>query len=54
MLSGTHHPNVSLIDVQKDFGENECNRHGVELALLGLDCQVDKRPLSPHDQPVVM
>jgi hypothetical protein len=36
-----HHPSVSLMDVQKDFGENERNkgnRHGVELALLGFDC----------------
>jgi hypothetical protein len=33
-----HHPSVSLMDVQKDFGENERNkgnRHVVELALLG-------------------
>jgi hypothetical protein len=33
-----HHPSVSLMDVQKDFGENERdqdNQHGVELALLG-------------------
>jgi hypothetical protein len=45
-----HHPSVSLIDVQKDFGENERdqdNRHGVELALLGFDCQVANRPHSP-------
>jgi hypothetical protein len=35
-----HHPSVSLMDVQKDFGENERNkgnRHVVELALLGFD-----------------
>jgi hypothetical protein len=41
--SEPHHPSVSLMDVQKDFGENERNkgnRHGVELALLGFDCQV--------------
>jgi hypothetical protein len=34
----SHHPRVSLIDVQKDFGENKRdkdNQHGVELALLG-------------------
>jgi hypothetical protein len=52
-----HHPSVSLMDVQKDFGENERkkgNRHGVELALLGFDCQAANRPLSPHDQPVVL
>jgi hypothetical protein len=33
-----HHPRVSLMDVQKDFGENKRdkdNQHGVELALLG-------------------
>jgi hypothetical protein len=52
-----HHPSVSLMDVQKDFGENEKdkdNQHGVELALLGFDCQVANRPLLPHDQPVVL
>jgi hypothetical protein len=45
------------MDVQKDFEENERNkgnRHGVELALLGFDCQAANRPLSPHDQPVVL
>jgi hypothetical protein len=33
---GPHHPSFSLMDVQKDFGENERNKdnqHGVELAL---------------------
>jgi hypothetical protein len=33
------------------FGENERNkgnRHRVELALLGFDCQAANRPLSPH------
>jgi hypothetical protein len=38
-----HHPRVSLMDVQKNFGENKRdkdNQHGVELALLGFDCQV--------------
>jgi hypothetical protein len=33
-----HHTRVSLMDVQKDFGENKRdkdNQHGVELALLG-------------------
>jgi hypothetical protein len=52
-----HHPSVSLMDVQKDFGENErnkVNRHGVELALLGFDCQVANRPHSTYDQPVVL
>jgi hypothetical protein len=36
-----HHPSVSLMDVQKVFGENERdkdNQHGVELALLSFDC----------------
>jgi hypothetical protein len=39
------------------FGENERNKdnqHGVELALLGFDCQEANRPHSPHDQPVVL
>jgi hypothetical protein len=39
------------------FGENERdkdNRHEVELALLGFDCQVANRPLSPHDQLAVL
>jgi hypothetical protein len=52
-----HHPIVSLMDVQKDFAENKRdkdNQHGVELALLGFDCQVANRPLLPHDQPVVL
>jgi hypothetical protein len=34
-----HHLRVSLMDVQKDFGENQRdkdNQHRVELALLGL------------------
>jgi hypothetical protein len=48
---------VFRLYVQKDFGENERdkdNQHGVELALLGFDCQAADRPLSPHDQPVVL
>jgi hypothetical protein len=56
-IRNPHHPSVSLMDVQKDFGENERNkgnRHKVKLALLGFDCQADTRPLSPHDQPVVL
>jgi hypothetical protein len=47
-----HHPSVSL---QNDFWENERdkdNQHGVELALLGFDCQAANRPHSPHDQPM--
>jgi hypothetical protein len=41
-----HHSSVSLMDVQKDFGENERdkdNQHGVELALLGFAGQ----PINP-------
>jgi hypothetical protein len=52
-----HHPSVSLMDVKKDFGENERdkdNQHGVELALLGFDCQAANRPHSPYDQPVML
>jgi hypothetical protein len=44
-----HRPRVSLMDMQKDFGENKRdkdNQHGVELALLGFDCQVANRPHS--------
>jgi hypothetical protein len=40
------------MDVQKDFGENERdkdNQHGVELSLLGFDCQATNRPHSPYD-----
>jgi hypothetical protein len=39
------------------FGENERdkdNQHGVELDLLGFDCQAANRPHSPHDQLVVL
>jgi hypothetical protein len=45
-----HHPSVSLMDVQKDFGENKRdkdNQHGVELALLDFDCQEANQPHSP-------
>jgi hypothetical protein len=45
-----HHPSVSLMDVQKDLGDderNKGNRHGVELALLGFDCQAANQPHSP-------
>jgi hypothetical protein len=45
-----HHPSVSLMDVQKDFGENERdkdNQHGVGLTLLGFDCEAANRPHSP-------
>jgi hypothetical protein len=52
-----HHPSVSLMDAQKDFGENKRdkhNQHRVELALLGFDCQEANQPHSPYDQPVVL
>jgi hypothetical protein len=42
-----HHLSVSLMDVQKDFGENERdkdNQHEVELALLVFDCHAANRP----------
>jgi hypothetical protein len=45
------------MDEQKDFGENEGNKgdwHGVELALLGFNCQATNRTLLPHDQPMVL
>jgi hypothetical protein len=43
-----HHPSVSLMDVQKDFGENERdkgNQCGVELALLGFFPSSQSTPL---------
>jgi hypothetical protein len=49
-----HHPSVSLMDEQEDFGENEGNegdRHGVELALLGFNFQAANRPLLPEVSP---
>jgi hypothetical protein len=52
-----HHPSVSLMDDKNDFRESEGNkddRHGVELALLGFNCQATNRPLLPHDQPMVL
>jgi hypothetical protein len=55
ILSGTP-SSKCFTHVQKDFGENEKdkdNQHGVELALLGFDCQAANRPHSPHDQLVV-
>jgi hypothetical protein len=45
------------LDVQEDYGEDEGDegeRHGVELALLGFDCQAANRPLIPYDQPMVL
>jgi hypothetical protein len=44
--SEPHHPTVSLMDVQKDFGENERNignQHGIELALLSFA----RQPIDP-------
>jgi hypothetical protein len=41
-----HHLSVSLMDVQKNFGDNERNKdnqHGVELALLGFA----RQPIDP-------
>jgi hypothetical protein len=50
-----HHPRVSLMDVQKDFGRiRETKITNTELALLGFDCQVANRPHSTYDQPVVL
>jgi hypothetical protein len=57
LYSQPHHPSVSLMDVRKDFWENEGNkvdRHGVELALLGFNFQAANRPLLPHDQLMVL
>jgi hypothetical protein len=45
------------LDVQEDYGEDEGDegdRHGVELALLGFNCQAANRPLIPYDQPMVL
>jgi hypothetical protein len=43
--------------VQEDYGEDEGDegdRHGVELALLGFNCQAPNRPLITYDQPMVL
>jgi hypothetical protein len=43
-----HHPRVSLMDLQKDFGENKRdkdNQHGVELALIGCQEAIDPTQL---------
>jgi hypothetical protein len=45
------------MDEKEDFGENEGNesdRHRVELALLGFNCQAANRPLLPRDQSMVL
>jgi hypothetical protein len=52
-----HYPSIPLLDVQEDIGEDEGDegdRHGVELALLGFNCQAANRPLIPYDQPLVL
>jgi hypothetical protein len=54
--SGPYYPNMSLCCASGFLGRmrETDNQHGVELALLGFDCQVANRPLLPHDQPVVL
>jgi hypothetical protein len=45
------------MDVQEDYGEDEgdkVDQHGIELALLGINCQIANRPLIPYDQPMVL
>jgi hypothetical protein len=57
ILSGTPSSKCFTLGCAKFFGENERdkdNQHKVELALLGFDFQATNRPLSPHDQPVVL
>jgi hypothetical protein len=52
-----HYPSIPLLDVQEDYWEDEGDkgdRHGVELALLGINCQAADRPLIPYDQPMVL
>jgi hypothetical protein len=52
-----HYPSIPLLDVQEDYGEDEGDegdRHRVELALLGFNCQAANRPLIPYDQPMVL
>jgi hypothetical protein len=45
-----HNPDISLLDVQEGIGEDEGDegeRHGVELALLGFNCQeANRSPLT--------
>jgi hypothetical protein len=33
---------------------DEVDRHGVELALLGFNCQAANRPVIPYDQQMVL
>jgi hypothetical protein len=52
-----HYPSIPLLDEQEDIGEDEGDegdQNGVELALLGFDCQAANRPLIPYDQPMVL
>jgi hypothetical protein len=52
-----HYPSIPLLDVQVDYGEDEGDegdRHRVELALLGFNCQAANRALIPYDQPMVL
>jgi hypothetical protein len=56
-IHNPHYPSIPLLDVQEDYGEDEGDegdRHGVELALLGFNCQAANRPLIPYDQPMVL
>jgi hypothetical protein len=39
--------------MREDEGD-EGDRHGVELALLGFNCQAANSPLLPYDQPLVL
>jgi hypothetical protein len=48
---------IRLLDVQEGIGEDEGDegdQHGVELALLGLNCQAANGSLIPYDQPLVL
>jgi hypothetical protein len=52
-----HYPSIPFLDVQEDYGEDdgdEGDQHGVELALLGFNCQETNRPLIPYDQLMVL
>jgi hypothetical protein len=57
ILCGTPSSKSFTHGCAKYFGENKRdkdNQHGVELALLGFDCQVANRPHSTYDQPVAI
>jgi hypothetical protein len=50
-----HHPSVSLMDVQKDFGENERDKDtNTELNWLYSALPGSQSTHSPYDQPVVL